>query len=367
MASGLRVAFASLILGATACGLIYDVDDLSPGEPGAKCGELGQTCCPGNECVKDSVCSQSGADAGTDAGSTSGGVCKPCGYSGEPCCDREPGCLSPLTCASGTCGGCGAQGEACCAGLPIPCAADGECQGGTCIKACGKLGLKCCTGGAACETGSCIGGTCTIETSCGSEGSACCAEDSCNQSDLTCASGTCVKCGGSGQPCCGVSCSQTDLKCTDGACQPCGNEGLPCCDNPQCINTSLTCASGICRTCPAGGAVCGSNPGAVCASVGDGSQCTTCGFLGSLCCAYTGPDTNCPGVNVCCNGSGAGCTLCDSWPCSCKACCVRCGNWAAGNYVSIAAANNDCPTAGVNYCAGKGGKAYAQWQPQCPP
>src|SRR5262245_1927837 len=124
-----RLAFALLIVAATACGLVYDVDSLED----SKCGQNDEPCCRVGNCAEGNVCVGGPKDGGADSGScackeagsdaqsaacpcpTAKGVCQRCGYSGDPCCAREPGCEGiTLKCVSGKCTGCGQVGEACC-------------------------------------------------------------------------------------------------------------------------------------------------------------------------------------------------------------------------------------------------------------
>jgi hypothetical protein len=365
MPSGSRSFFAALIVAASACGLVYDVDSITKDE---SCGTKNAKCCAGDVCGDRLKCvtetqSDAGADAGCECPAADGAagtdaqsatscpceskVCRLCGGSGEPCCDHDECADDALTCSSGTCTGCGAEGEECCEDLAQPC----------------RVGLKC-------ETG-----TCHVDTSaCGAQGQPCCA-GSCD-TGLACQAGVCqppivTDCGGLNEACCtngGALCESNNLKCSNNVCIGCGTEGAPCCDNPQCSAGSLTCdAGGICRTCPWAGATCGGNTGSVCLGVGGGEQCQPCGGLGNYCCSGSVPEP-CPNQLVCCNGTAAdGCNSCSQLPCTCKVCCVRCGNWAAGSYEKIPAAIGSCDAAGIAWCNGKGGKAFAQFRNSCPP
>jgi hypothetical protein len=184
--------------------------------------------------------------------------------------------------------------------------------------------------------------------------------------------GTASACGDAGEKCCAGQCNNGSLKCVSDTCVACGNEGQPCCDSPLCVDlVHLTCAAdGRCRSCPWAGATCGGTQTTrVCVGVGDESQCVPCGQLSQRCC-NPAAGKSCPAANpTCCNGIGGdGCTACNlgASNCTCKVCCVRCANWAPGNFAPIPASPDSCPTAGANHCADKGGKVHAQWQSHCP-
>lgn len=411
----------------TACGLTYDVDSLSTDYK--DCGGQGQRCCAGGVCGEhlacvvttgpDAAAADAGdaaavADATADSGSPalpdSGGcncggpfadaaaadgapdvaaddaapgdagactcgtlVCTHCGDPGEPCCAGNSPCSSvDLSCDQGRCTGCGGKGEDCCDGV-VRCATDEDlqCSGGKCVAPCGGSGQTCCNG--SCDPGlECDPqGTCQ-SVPCGADGEPCCGQGApCALANLKCVAGSCTACGLSpGQPCCDSTQRCADGMMCDGTehCASCGQEGQPCC--PTGCTGNLRCGTdGHCDTCPNAGTWCGSTQpnGSVCIGVGDASQCRQCGGLGQPCCPGGVPDQACPGTPTCCNGSGHGCTLCSTGSCTCKACCVQCGNWKPTNYVTIAASASDCPTQAANYCAGKGGKAYGQWSPSCPP
>ncbi len=305
-------------------------------------------------------------------------VCKHCGDPGEPCCttsvDAYDACnASELKCTQGRCTGCGEKGEDCCSGI-VRCATDQglSCSGGKCVAQCGADGQTCCNG--QCDPGL----TCNPQghceaAACGANGEPCCGTGAkCATGDLACLSGTCTSCGlQPGDPCC-----QSTTPCTAGMmcdgtqhCISCGGEGQPCCPPPTGCSGALRCGGdGACHTCPSVGTWCGSTQpnGYVCLGVGDGSQCAHCGKVGEPCCPGGVPDQACPGTQTCCNGSGNGCTLCNTGSCTCKVCCVQCGNWKSTSYQRIPAPGNDCPTAAAAYCTGKGGKTYGQWSPHCP-
>ncbi len=358
----LRNVLALFVSCMSACGLVYDVDDLSS-DFGKECGALGEKCCAGGMCGEHLLCVDRVADAGDASSSDAGGCecdasaegsdaqssntcsCKPtecvhCGGPSEPCCEGKLCSGNILTCESDKCTGCGALGQPCC-----------------------ELGQ--------CEPGStCNADVCEKEQSCGAAGEPCCNGTSCS-GGLNCnASQICESvgpCGNSGDPCCtsGPACNRADLKCDGTSCQNCGHEGEGTCDSPVCVSPEYTPdASGICRTCPWAGHTCGTDPSRVCTGTGDGSLCTGCGSLGAACCSTTTPEP-CPGNLHCCQGSGGGCVDCGGLPCTCKACCVRCINWAPGVFTTIPAAPDNCAGAADNYCAGKGGKAHGQWQTSC--
>lgn len=81
------------------------------------CGNTGQACCPGDQCLGSGVCS--------------GGNCVACGSLGLPCCRGDPSCTdSSSQCSNGVCTQCGGVGESCCAG--DSCTA-GCCSAGLCV------------------------------------------------------------------------------------------------------------------------------------------------------------------------------------------------------------------------------------------
>lgn len=355
-----RVVFATLVLLGTSCGLVYDVDSLSTDYK--DCGVEGVKCCAKASCGDRLICMETTPDAGkaapekvvacdcadasTDAKGSDAqggsactcppGVCRHCGNPGEICCSKGYACnnIEGLSCdKSGQCtGSCGDLGQACCNGAL--CNPDLKCSKGTCTSGSGG------TGGS--------GGSGGTSGSGGSGGSG--------------------PCGNNGDPCCtsGPQCNSGSLKC-DGTqhCQACGGEAQICCDNPTPCGPNLTCDGTNCRTCPWAGAKCGGDVSRVCMGVGDAGQCAACGGLGQPCCDGSAA-TPCPDIRYCCEGSGQGCVACTALPCTCKSCCIRCGNWAANSYIQIAANPGDCPQQGVNYCQNKGGKAYAQWGDSCP-
>ena len=65
------------------------------------CGKPGTSCCEGaeEECVPGYSCQ--------------GGMCKPCGHVGEPCCADDT-CEAEAVCWQGQCKKCGHAGELCC-------------------------------------------------------------------------------------------------------------------------------------------------------------------------------------------------------------------------------------------------------------
>lgn len=200
----------------------------------ATCGEVGEPCCCDATCNTGLTC------LGADARGI-GGKCWPpssaCGGNGQPCC-CDVRCNSGMTCTNGTCAppSCGAGGLPCCSGglcrggltcvgAVSGCGAEGQaccsrrCQAGLacdavdggalrCVR-CGGVSQLCCQiGGPACNPGLVCGsvGRCTgvSVTTCGGLGQSCCSGGICNMG-LACSGypGTCVACGGRGQPYCG--------------------------------------------------------------------------------------------------------------------------------------------------------------------
>jgi len=204
----------------------------------------------------------------TVSGSTGSGSC-PVGCSGGPItatCSNGTWAGTPSgTCALNTCSTLGSHWTAC-SNNPVPPTTSGNytldascpatpanCQatcsagyvysGGTCV-ACGALGEPCCTSGTSCSHSTCTNGTCTVNT-CSSLGAtwAACVNNvtpptnsgnyslvnTCPTTPANCqaicatgyaySGGSCVACGGAGQPCCtsGTSCSGGGV-CSSGTC-----------------------------------------------------------------------------------------------------------------------------------------------------
>jgi len=205
--------------------------------------------------------------------------------------------FNPATTTYGTCHG----GEFC----------DGCWDGTTChsnsVATCGVEGGACtsCDDGNACTTDSCdTSGVChhTMATK-----GTICSGGACNSI------GSCVACGGAGQPCCGSSCGASltcdvSLTCSPGLC---GGPGQPCCTSgPACGSWSF-CAtstgSSVCEACGGKGQpacpVSASCPGGFCCQTGlysYGGTCN-CGGLSEACC----PGNTCSGPGLICYPSPA--------------------------------------------------------------
>jgi hypothetical protein len=143
-------------------------------------------------------------------------------------CKEPPCCLSTTSvCATGECGGadpcCGSANcvnGLCCLANGLSCSGSNECCSGLCgtSEACcsiTQLGVGSCQFASDC-CGTAVG--CQNNVCCGDQGHTCSAGQCC--SGYTCLNGTCVSCGGNGEPCCesGQQCSQ--YTCVDGYCHP---------------------------------------------------------------------------------------------------------------------------------------------------
>ena len=230
------------------------------------CGGTGQPCCARNGCTQGRCCVGgrcvgSGNSCGSTLGTCSlnrctGGTPASCGSSGLACCPGEPngvGNASDFCTQSGTacdpgtgvgCRTCGGTGQPCC---------DGQvCLSGGCCDAnshqCIAIGASCPAGQGICVLGGCQGGAC------GRLGAPCCGSGvSCTAPSSTCSNGTCVACGGSGQPCCppnrgsGAYCGEPFV-CQSGTnrCVACGATTNACCAGSVCTMTACS-ATNVCQ------------------------------------------------------------------------------------------------------------------------
>jgi hypothetical protein len=162
----------------------------------ANCGKLGHVCCVGPEspCADGQVCHE------TDGG----GVCGPCGASGDPCCSLN-------TCNSGGCclgGHCTMEGNVC-SGTDAAVCSSGACG------SCGGPGSPCCSLGCTAPGTVCQG---SVEGTDGGEGGG----------GTSGSSGLCVSCGGCGEACCsGTPSCRDSLSCVSGFCAALGDASCP--------------------------------------------------------------------------------------------------------------------------------------------
>ncbi len=130
------------------------------------CGQRGEQCCPGFNCVAGHICANQG-----DAFACIPNI--PCGGYGEVCCMNDEPCGAQLACISlgagapNSCQPCGAPGQACCgrvgadgACLPNPdfnqvCALSPLPDGNPSCQQCGRPNQPCCVNGG---VESCVGG-----------------------------------------------------------------------------------------------------------------------------------------------------------------------------------------------------------------
>jgi len=274
------------------------------------CGGPGQACCS-NTCAGGGCCSSGICLASGDDGPNAGTVCSDgsivsCGGTAQPCCARNT-CSTSRCCVGGRCI---ASGNSC--GSTLGTCNTNRCTGGT-PPSCGTSGLACCPGnpngagnasdfctqtGTACDPGSGVG--CR---NCGGTGQPCCdgqvclsggccdaSSHQCIQIGANCpgAQGVCLlggcqsgACGRLGAPCCGggVSCTAPSSTCSNGTCVACGGSGQPCC--PPNRGSGGYCGEPfVCQT--------GTN------------RCVACGATSNACCAGSVCTmTACGATNVC--------------------------------------------------------------------
>ena len=175
----------------------------------AQCGQLGGACCPDSSCTGSAVCV--------------GSVCQPCGGGATQMCCPGDTCGPGVLCSGGTCSGPGTPIES-----PCP----------SCGSGCGTVGQFCCES----DPGSF---RCT-------QASSFCTSNS--------SSGTCIACGGTGEPCCFGTC-HAGLVCDvpdggqgglpEGTCDPCGASGTACCPGRLCAADAVCIGPGS-GTCSCG-------------------------------------------------------------------------------------------------------------------
>jgi hypothetical protein len=310
----------------------------------ATCKDAGTPKSAGSQCGSNKVC----GSAGECVACTAGAACElpddPCKTGKIDCASGAPKCLASGGAANGK--GCGngrvcrmGSCEACSDGMS--CTPDNKCHTG--ILSCMSGSPVCKDGGTTlsngtmcgtnqfCNNGNCVsctpGNSCspgnackTGKTSCDTGTSRC--EEQGDQKDGTgcgsgrvCQGGSCVACGGIGQPCCGGTCNGATHCSADGNvvapscdngmcrdkvmddCDPCeqcqgtsckrvsGGEGQPCC-NGGCSGTGLACLAGQCQRLSGNGSGCST-----------GNQCQSGQCQDGVCCnrACNGPCEQCGG------------------------------------------------------------------------
>jgi subtilisin family serine protease len=234
------------------------------------CGEIGEICCKGNECLASNlICTLGPNDPLKN-------ICTSCGLTTELCCSGEQCLVGDLACAPDpekpsekTCQPCGSDTQPCCAGQCAgnlvcdankkcshcggkdqPCCGNScndalVCENGVCKDTCGSEGKPCCQGPSACGTGMvCNGGTCSP---CGSNGMPCCPGASACNAGMVCNGGTCSLCGSATEPCCGTWC-ELGLECNNGSCEDsCGKAGDDCCQGPIACDDGMECVDDTCK------------------------------------------------------------------------------------------------------------------------
>lgn len=374
---------------------------------GPTCGLAGLPCCANGTCADPSLaCDRSY-------------VCAPCGGPGQVCCDNQPSCVAPNTCAVGAayrcdctsttntaCAGCGTPGHRCCSTSP-QCSSDSVCGSDglndVCF-ACGGPGQACCPGstcaaGGCCFNGSCVadGHACRLPTSgfgicsggvcgCGKVGQRCCprwttegpGSVACSKSDTVCRgsepSDTCVHCGDVGETCCppigSIPCNGTSV-CDQpsSTCKPCGVTGNPCCAGNKCNDTSACCSmdgdSGSGGRCVGNGSLCNQqntgSPG-VCMS----GSCR-CGSRNQPCCLnppapLCGSSQDKCGNGICVPCGVAGNPCCANNTCENGGCCVYTKCIASG---ATCTAPNGMSLGGACSATGVCGSCGGLSQPCC--
>jgi hypothetical protein len=399
--------------------------------PTSPCGPC-TGCCINNACLAGTVDKACGANGGACETCGAGQSCAPGSEGGGVCTSAVcgptncAGCCSPKGCMTGTLvAACGTGGHACqaCAGAqcapagpgnggvcvatgcnpqncPGCCDANGLCQAGTGLAACGGGGGACAT---CSSTEVCVAGACAVPAGCGPQSCAgCCSSSGCvgGGSNDACGSGggACQSCGNTATCVANVcqtagACDATTCPtgCCDGnLCRPgtndsaCGSGGAACAAcgmGTQCANgacqVNAACGPSNCSGCCAGNTCFGGTApgacgvaGAQCAVCASGSVCVngsceaTCGPVtctgccqGGVCALGGQADACGTGGNTCqnCAASGAACTAgaCVAQPCgpgTCAGCCDASGNCLAGAAASACGAGgstcSDCASIG---------------------
>jgi hypothetical protein len=267
------------------------------GLPAENCSNSVDDNCNGMVDCKDAACG-----AGTSCGA--GKVC------------QAGNCVVPCTAMPGTCTAnpgaskcirgkwiCNASGNNQCVddGTTPSCSAAQLCENGTCVAICTSTGGPCSTnpGASTCLRGRLRCNTTTNREECINDGTS----SKCTSSQK-CDNGTCVVCGGLGQPCCTSNfCSAINSQCNkDGRCVlPGGAEGCQLdthCETTRCNNGYCTFACGgfqqQCCNAQLAGITCQAENGLICAN-----DTCSCGRSGMPCCMPGG------GAGYCSDGNSA--------------------------------------------------------------
>lgn len=276
------------------------------GLPAETCANGVDDNCNGAVDCKDAACGD-----GTSCGA--GKVCK------------ASNCVVPCTPMPGTCTAnpgaskcirgkwiCNASGNNQCVddGTTSACGAGQLCQSGSCVGVCTTTGGACSTnpGASTCIRGRLRCNTTTNTEECINDGTT----SKCTGAEK-CTNGTCVPCGGLGQPCCASNvCSATDSECKDGRCVLPGsspgcsldihcattrcNSGYctPLCGGfqQQCCNAQLagfSCRTEFGLTCRNDTCLCGRS----------GLPCCNPGGTGAYCSDGNSAPTACPANKIC--------------------------------------------------------------------
>jgi hypothetical protein len=278
--NGAEVCLASESLpNGTACGSgnaeVCSAGSCIACNPGAPCSpsnrcHLGVLSCSSGtpQCMDSNTAVVNGTPCGTDkvCGNGSCVACK----AAAACATGDPCKLGTTSCSTGTseckpthdapdgttCG----QGRVCKAGSCVACAPNATCEPSAC-----KVGKT------SCGTGTSV----CMETGAAPDGKAC-------GGGKVCTSGSCVACGGAGQPCCAGNSCPEGKTCMGSTCVVACTPGGECNINNPCRKGKIACNGGT-PACVDGdpknnGASCGGNQ--ICL---DGS-CTGCGAIGQPCC-----------------------------------------------------------------------------------
>ncbi len=230
------------------------------------CASLSNQCnrasCSVNVCVVTVItgtCSDN--DPCTDGDACQNGLCRPTGP--KDCTSFSNACsVGSCNPATGTCFSSPVNGGAACDDVD-PCTTGTMCSSGACT---GGAPTDCSPLNGACTMGLCdvAAGGCVASPI--NEGAACMGGSN------VCQNGTCIPCGGIGQPCCAGSCSGT-LSCANNICQDCGEPGEQCCGGATSCRSPATCSGANCclplgQPCTSDGQCCSLLCGGTCFIIG---------------------------------------------------------------------------------------------------